>query len=500
VGPLFYTSYASVGGDSGPVQRFHADVQREIHSRLGPGPRAEGRLKPAEPGAGPDPAALTCRSMLALYSAEYLRDARSARDWAVFHERMERRRRRTGEAPRSLVGVLWRTDGLVLPRVVAETGRLVDEPDDAGYQGSGVLGLLRAGPLAEGPRRDPAAGERYRGLVRRVASLLTEAARRPLPELPEDEGREVAPRFGPLLGPPGGAPPGARADAAPPRPLAPPGSPAPPVPSAVPPPLAAASGPAPGRTAARPAAAAVAPRGTAAARPAPRAESVLLVLVAGTRARMSALRRSTTAYGDTPAEWRPFRPSSDEPAVAVVRRTLRDCGVERLVVADGAGREAAEPDPGERGENTVPATVLVLVDPWLSTDTAFPAAWDRLAARVGGAAAVIVVLARDDEESGREAARLREAFMRGTGPLLGAPHHEVASPDGLAHTVAGALADAGALRGAAAWPGPPDLPPAETPEERLTRRRSERARWTTRVTRPGPAWFAGPAEEAWSGG
>lgn len=186
MGPLFYTSYASSTGDRGPVQRFHFDVQNEIHTLLGRLSRHEGRLQRPTPSPGPDPSVLTCRSLLVLYSADYLTDRRCALEWSVFRERMERRQWLTGHHSDALIGVLWRTDALVLPQEVADTGQLLEDVED-GYQGPGVAGL----------QDDTGARQRYRALVRRVAERLTRAARIPLPAMTEQDGTAVKPCFGP---------------------------------------------------------------------------------------------------------------------------------------------------------------------------------------------------------------------------------------------------------------------------------------------------------------
>ncbi|MFD8303061.1 hypothetical protein ACFV29_12025 [Streptomyces sp. NPDC059690] len=183
---MFYTSYASSADDRGPVQRFHFDVQSEIYRLLGHHRRHEGRLQRATPSNGPDQAVLTCRSLLVLYSAGYLTDRQCALEWSVFRSRMERREWLTGEARDALVGVLWRTDALVVPRAVADTGQLLDDIGD-GYQGPGVAGL----------QGDRAARQSYNALVHRVAERLTRAARVPLPAMSEDDSTTVTPCFGP---------------------------------------------------------------------------------------------------------------------------------------------------------------------------------------------------------------------------------------------------------------------------------------------------------------
>ncbi|MFJ7241714.1 FxsC protein [Streptomyces olivaceus] len=180
---MFFTSYASSTGDRGPVQRFHNDVQNEIYSVLGRMPFAEGRLKDPWPSLEPDVCVLNCRSLLVLYSMEYVDDSQCAAEWSTFLERMDRHTRQTGERPDSLVGVVWRTDALVLPRPVTALRHIVDEE----YQGPGLLGL----------QQDPHSRLRYRRVVRRVAARLMRAADSPLPTMTESESRLVAPRYGP---------------------------------------------------------------------------------------------------------------------------------------------------------------------------------------------------------------------------------------------------------------------------------------------------------------
>ncbi|MDX3850530.1 FxsC protein [Streptomyces sp. AK02-01A] len=414
-------------------------MQNEIHSLLGSGPETRGRLKHAEPTPGPDPAVLNCRSVLALYSADYLRDPQCAREWSVFRERMDRRTRQTGERPDSLIGVLWRADDLVLPHVVASTGQILDDESGQGYQGPGVLGL----------QRDPLHWDEYRILVRQVAERLTRAANTPLPDLSESESRAVAPRFGP-----------------------------------VPPSRDRGVSGAPTRHPDR--------HDTG--------QEIVVALVAGTRTRMETLRTSVTAYGESPEEWRPFRPGSDEAAVSVVRRALRACGVDRMTVVP-LDSDPPDPDLGTGDQ----AAVLVLVDAWMTGDVSFRALWERLSRSGAGISAVIVVLTRQDEESRLNARRLREAMARTPARMLGAAHHEVGSPEALAHTVAGVLADTVAHQDGdrtgeeAPWDRTGDLSP-ESASERLSRRRRERAGWIRRSAGPWPPLFSGASGELWGGG
>jgi FxsC-like protein len=375
--------------------------------------------------------------MLALYSADYLHDAQCAREWSVFRERMDRRAHQTGEQPDSLVGVLWRAESLVLPRLVAGTGQILDDDSGQGYQGPGVLGLLQ---------RDPQTWDRYRILVRQVAKRLTQAADTPLPTLSETDSRAVAPRFGP--------------DRLPPKKRE----------------TSAAQLRLPDRHDGE--------------------QSIVVALVAGTKARMETLRVSVAAYGDSPADWRPFRPQSDETALAAVRRALHACGIDRTTVVPLDGDH-----PGPYLNADDPAAVLVLIDPWMTGDASFPVLWERLVRSGAGIAAVIVVLPRQDEESRLNATRLREAMTRIPAGGLGAPHHEVGSPQALAHTVAGVLADSVTGQGGdkTPWDRAGNLS-LESASERLTRRRRERSGWIRRGAGPWPPLLSGASGELWGGG
>ncbi|WP_190014905.1 FxsC protein [Streptomyces lucensis] len=413
------------------MQRFHADVQTEVYSILGRHPRNEGFLQRAEPATGPDPSVLVCRTLLVLYSADYLNDRQCALEWSVFRERMQRRQWLTGEPADALIGVLWRADSLVLPRAVADTGQLLDDLGE-GYQGPGVAGL----------QDDPGGDKRYRGLVRQVAARLTRAARKPLPAMTESESAAVGRSFGPRRGQRA-----ARRER----------SPAPP--------------------------------------PRPGERHLVLALLAGTRAGMERLRTSVGAYADSPEEWRPFRPFSDEPAAAVAARAARACGIDRLTVVPV---EDSGPDPlREAGASAV---IVVLVDPWMTADPSFSVRWERLAGAAARVAAVITVLPRQDQESRRDAGRLREALARTPARQLGASHHEAGSQDSLTHAMAAVVADAFADAGEEEpLPGRADELPVENTAERIVRRERERAGWL-RHRAPWPPLLSGTPRESWGGG
>jgi FxsC-like protein len=422
MGPLFFTSYASSTGDRGPVQRFHVDVQNEIYSVLGRTPLAEGRLKHPEPATGPDPAVLDCRALLILYSAEYVDDPQCAAEWSVFAERMDRCMRRTGERPDSLVGVVWRSDALVLPRPVTVVPHIVNEE----YQGPGVLCL----------QQDPRSRDRYHAIVRRVAARLMRAAESPPPVMSGPESRAVVPQFGPNR-----VMPHKR------RGVTEPAAASPVVPAAV------------------------SDRDD---------RHVMLLLVTGTSDRMRRLRDHVDYYGEHAEDWRPFRPHSEATVTSTVGWAARACGVDRLAVV------APGPDGPFPEDVDASATVLVVVDPWLTGDPAFRALWERIVRSRARVAAVVVVLARTDEESTANAVRLREAVCRTPARMLDAAHHEAGSREALAHIVVAVMADSvthpeddtGGTRGRTG-----ELT-IESPAERRVRRQRERVGWLRRgVTR-----------------
>lgn len=538
MGPLFFVSYASSTGDRGPVQRMYSDIQKEIHSLLGRGRDTSGRLKQAAPTPEPDPAVLDARCMVALYSAEYVRDDQCGKEWSVFLERMNRQTRRTGQQPASLVGVLWRPEGLVLPRIVADTGQILDDVGQ-GYRGLGALGLMR----------DPGGWEGYRLIVRRIAQRIATAATVPLPEMTDDDSRTVAPRFGSdHLRRPGGPPQPTRSGSyrlQPPRPQQPPEAAPEPDPSALPPLPRLPDPP-------------QEPPGSAQvlAGPSPNARRhVIVVLATGGRSRMEELRRSVSVYGETAQDWKPFRPQDEEPAVSIVRRALRACDIDRMTVIplsasrtaplplhaapprepgtatdpgsaqepwpapqSEAGRTpgtlpgpqtgrsprtaspppAAEPVVGTSGP-AAPTSVVVLVDPWMAGDADFPTLWTQLRQHASSVAAVIVVLSRGDEETRVNAARLRRSFAHTPELELDAPHHEAGSPESLAHTVLGALAD---VESATTYtPAVRAVDPArESSVERISRRQRERSAWVTREPGPLPSLSGLLPGELWGGG
>ncbi|GGY22488.1 hypothetical protein GCM10010384_31730 [Streptomyces djakartensis] len=424
MGPLFFTSYASSTGDRGPVQRFHVDVQNEIYSVLGRTLSAKGRLKHPEPAAGPDPAVLDCRALLVLYSAEYVDDAQCATEWSVFAERMDRCMRRTGERPDSVVGVVWRSHALVLPRPVTVVRHIVNEE----YQGPGVLCL----------QQDPRSRDRYHSVVRRVAARLMRAAESPPPVMSEAESRAVAPQFGPSR-----AMPHKRRDVA-----------EPPIdPAGVPPEASDADD-----------------------------RQMMLLLVTGTRDRMDRLRDHVGYYGERAEDWRPFRPRSEETVTSTVGWAARACGVDRMaVVAPGPDC----PVPEDIDESV---TVLVVVDPWLTGDPAFRGLWERIVRSRARVAAVVVVLARTDEESTANAIRLRDAVCRTPARMPDAAHHEAGSREALAHIVVAVMADSAARPEGVTGNtrGRPGELTIESPAERRVRRQRERVGWLRRGANPWP--------------
>ncbi|TVL92402.1 hypothetical protein [Streptomyces sp. SAJ15] len=428
---------------------------------------------------------MDCRALLALYSDAYLRSPDCAREWSVFRERMARSARQTGHEPRALVGVVWRPDGLVLPLSVAEAGPLLP----SGGQGypAGEFGTLR----------DPEHWAQYRDLVRLVADRLITGTQADLPTMSTADARSIPLRFDPHAGT---APP---APAAPPRAARPTGAPRPGTPAPHPPPTAP---PGPPRAKWRPVydlpRAAGRPRADRGPGTAARRHRVTLLLLAGTRSRMAALRTALAPYGDSPEDWQPFWPHTEESAVDVVQRALEDYGVEEVTVCpftpeSGAAEPVALP-PEPPGADPDPPVVLLLVDPWLarearpSRDPGLSALCERLSARGAAFAGVVAVLPRTDAETWENTPQLRDALLaQAAGCRLRAPHHEVGSAEGLAHTVIGAMADVLTV-----WPGgqgrsEPGEPDGRPP--RGAREPEERAEWPTRRSRERDAWSPVPA-------
>ncbi|MGI5426448.1 FxsC protein [Streptomyces sp. CA-179760] len=420
---MFFTSYASSTGDRGPVQRFHVDVQNEIYSVLGRTSSAEGRLKRPEPAAGPDPAVLDCRALLILYSAEYVDDAQCATEWSVFAERMDRCMRRTGERPDSVVGVVWRSHALVLPRPVTVVRHIVNEE----YQGPGALCL----------QQDPRSRDRYHSIVRRVAARLMRAAESPPPVMSEAESRAVTPQFGP-----------SRAMAYNRRDIA--------EPATCPPSAAAAAS--------------------------DRDRHLMLLLVAADSDRMGRLRDHLDYYGERAEDWRPFRPRSEETVTSTVGWAARACGVDRLaVIAPGPDG----PLPNDVDESVTVLVVVdpwLTGDPafrvlWERIV--------RSRARV--AAVVVVLARTDEESTAnavrlREAvcrtpARMLDAAHHEAGSREALAHIVVAV---MADSGTPSEGDAGTTRRRAG-----ELT-IESPAEQRVRRQRERVGWLRRGTNPWP--------------
>lgn len=289
---------------------------------------------------------------------------------------------------------------------------------------------------------DPEARMLYRRTVSAVADELAQAAANPLPPMSEAAARDVRPRFGPSA---------RRGE-----------EPSPP------------------------------PRTAPEEREGP-VRRVVVALVTGTSAKMEHLRSSVAAYGNTPEEWSPFAPQSFESAVSVVSRTLRACGL------DGVQFVSLDADrtlPRLRSDDD--SAVVLVVDPWLTGDAAFPVLWERLARCEAGVSAVIVVLPRQDDESRLNTSRLRDSFARTPARLLGAAHHEVGTPQALAYTVAGVLADVSSEGGGGQ--GIPLGLPVESPAERRSRRRRERAEWLTPAARQQASLVGGATGELWGDG
>jgi len=126
---------------------------------------------------------LTCSSLVALYSDQYLLDERCMLEWAFFRERIRWHEMFTGERLRALIGVRWSASRVPLPPEVADLGVLDANTFGARYPDAGVARLIRTDPLSDA----------YRAAVARVVDLVTSAGRRELMTMPPTEVRFVRP-------------------------------------------------------------------------------------------------------------------------------------------------------------------------------------------------------------------------------------------------------------------------------------------------------------------
>ena len=120
-GPAFFLSYARVaplrGDRSDPdywVKRFFHELAAEIRSLDG-NMRHGFIADHVPPGATPETLTArnlaSCRIFVPLYSDDYFDDEQCGREWAVFEQRRQLRRARTGDDGDSIVPVLWTRQG-----------------------------------------------------------------------------------------------------------------------------------------------------------------------------------------------------------------------------------------------------------------------------------------------------------------------------------------------------------------------------------------------------
>lgn len=172
--PYFFISHAVSGSGRQYVEQFHADLQSELYGWLGHESRFEGTLadhrkEGARAGPPRSTPAMSCRSLVVLYSEEFFRSARCAYDLSVFKERMGWRLHRTGDASVTPVGVVWNASGL--PERLAE---------EAGQQ-AGAVGSDYARRGVGRFIRDSAARGGYVKVLRSVAERVVGAAGHPPP-------------------------------------------------------------------------------------------------------------------------------------------------------------------------------------------------------------------------------------------------------------------------------------------------------------------------------
>ena len=196
--PYVFISHAATDDSDQQVLRFQHDLRRELGRQLGydgwldsgaDGYRedaftlATGGAHPGVPGAPGLPGsaastpAMSCRCLVALYSAEYTRSAHCTYDRQVFEERMTWQAHRTGRTSGALVRVVWDAGGL--PAEAADGPGWLPAAAGGDYPRRGVSQLMR----------DPSAHGGYHSLVRRVAERVARSAGRPPPPMtPRDIG------------------------------------------------------------------------------------------------------------------------------------------------------------------------------------------------------------------------------------------------------------------------------------------------------------------------
>ncbi|KKD05179.1 TIR domain-containing protein [Streptomyces sp. WM6386] len=191
----FFTSYSELDEDVPYVQRFHADVEKEVRAQLGKRTPGSGFLdrETIEPGNRWRQrlmyGACTTRTMLALYSPSYFQSEWCAREWTTFSERMNRHRRDSGAEDEHLLGVSWRIGPMSRPDGLDDqilTGHF--GPD---YAESGLFHLV--------PEENEPKSKEYKKIVlavaKRLATVLYNGA--DLPHLEVTEARALTPLFGP---------------------------------------------------------------------------------------------------------------------------------------------------------------------------------------------------------------------------------------------------------------------------------------------------------------
>jgi FxsC-like protein len=193
-GPGFFLSYARVaplrGDRSDPdywVKRFFHELAAEI--RALDGNLRHGFIADHVP-PGTNPETLTarnlasCRIFVPLYSDDYFDDEQCGREWAVFEQRRQLRRARTGDDGDSIVPVLWTRQGREDWPPVTHHARPHPLLSSDLYQRLGLFELIRLHERA------------YREVVRLLAKeILRRAHSEAPPVAAEDALSWAAPAF-----------------------------------------------------------------------------------------------------------------------------------------------------------------------------------------------------------------------------------------------------------------------------------------------------------------
>ncbi|NNN36926.1 toll/interleukin-1 receptor domain-containing protein [Streptomyces sp. S3(2020)] len=188
----YFLSYSEQRDLRSRVERFHRDLQSEVHGLLGRnGPGGFMDVEDIETSERWRPriwnSARQVPCMVVLYSVDYFGSDWCGREWAVFVERIRRRETQGGKA-RHLIALVWRRGPKPWPSG-ADDFQYFTWKTGSMYEDHGLFHVV--------PPDGAAAGEEYWAIVRAVALMIANAVVHPeIPAISEEEARTVVPLFG----------------------------------------------------------------------------------------------------------------------------------------------------------------------------------------------------------------------------------------------------------------------------------------------------------------